>query len=124
MPTDRLTLAKTLIRSGGSIIDALRAIDEGGLRGAMVVDSEERLIGILTDGDIRRALLSGARLEAAVDDFIQRQPLTVPPSASRADVIDLMRAHFASLVPTLDESGRVVGVHLLNEMIEIGRAHV
>ena len=117
MPTDRLTLAKTLIRSGGSIIDALRAIDEGGLRGAMVVDSEERLIGILTDGDIRRALLSGARLEAAVDDFIQRQPLTVPPSASRADVIDLMRAHFASFVPTLDESGRVVGVHLLNEMI-------
>jgi len=117
MPTDRLTLAKALIRSGDAIIDAFRAIDEGGLRGAMVVDSEEHLLGIVTDGDLRRALLSGARLEEAVDDFIQRQPLTVAPSASRADVIDLMRAHFASFVPTLDESGRVVGVHLLNEMI-------
>ena len=83
----------------------------------MVVDTEERLIGILTDGDLRRALLGGARLEEAVDDFIRGQPLTVTPSASRADVIDLMRAHSASFVPTLDESGRVVGVHLLNEMI-------
>ena len=118
MRTDRLTLAKTMIRPGTAIIDAFRAIDQGGLRGAMVVDTEERLIGILTDGDLRRALLGGARLEEAVDDFIRCQPLTVTPSASRADVIDLMRAHSASFVPTLDQSGRVVGVHLLNEMIE------
>ena len=117
MRTDRLTLAKTLIRPGTTLIDAFRAIDQGGLRGALVVDTEERLIGILTDGDLRRALLGGARLEDAVDDFVRSQPLTVTPSASRADVIDLMRAHSASFVPTLDESGRVVGVHLLNEML-------
>ena len=105
------------VRPGGTVLDALRVIDEGGIRGAVEVDSRGRLTGILTDGDIRRALLRGLPLDAPVETLIQRNPLTVSQAARRADVVDLMRSRDVSFVPILDQDGVFVGVHLLNEVI-------
>ena len=117
MPPDRVPLTSLVIRLGDTLLDALRVIEGGGVRGAIVIDDESRLIGIITDGDIRRALLAGETLQSRIDGVIRRDPLTVSRSASRADVVDLMRSRDVSFVPVVDSDGTVSGLHLLNEMI-------
>ena len=82
-----------------------------------MTDDANRLTGIITDGDVRRALLGGENLQSPIDGVIERAPLTVTRSASRADVIDLMRSRDVSLVPVINGEGKVMGLHLLNEMI-------
>ena len=117
MAADRVSLASLTVRLGDSLLDALRVIESGRVRAAIVADGANHLIGIITDGDIRRALLAGRTLESTIDAVLERHPLTVSRSASRADVIDLMRSRDVSFVPIVDNDGKVVGLHLLNEII-------
>lgn len=64
---------------------AMQAIDAGGLKAALIVDSEGKLCGLLTDGDVRRALLEGYSLVDSAHDVINRQPLCIPtPSMTLA----------------------------------------
>ena len=82
-----------------------------------IVDGNKRLIGLVTDGDIRRALLEGYSLDSKILPFTQTKFLAVYQKASRAEVLDLMKARFIEQIPVLDESGEVVGVHLLRQML-------
>jgi len=117
MSSVRTPLADLTIRPGDSILDALGAIEKGHARGAVVISGDSQLIGVVSDGDLRRALLAGYQLGDVVDNFVQPEPLTVSDRTSRADVLDLMRARDVSFVPILDEHGTVTGIHLLNEII-------
>jgi len=117
MASDLISLPSLMVRLDDSLLDALRVIESGRVRAAIVCDDSKHLVGIITDGDIRRALLTGETLESTIDGVVERQPLTVSRSASRADVIDLMRSRDVSFVPIVDNDGKVVGLHLLNEII-------
>jgi dTDP-glucose pyrophosphorylase/CBS domain-containing protein len=97
--------------------DALLAVDLGAVSAALVTNSRNQLLGLITDGDVRRALLSGAELGDSLFPLVQRSPLTVNPLESRLSVLDLMQAHQISVVPVIDEDGILIGVHLLHELI-------
>ena len=105
------------ISLGATIFQALEAIDLGCVEIALVLDSENRLVGILTDGDIRRALLKGATLHCAVDSIVQRNFTAVGPGVSRAEVIDLMQARTIAQIPVVNEKSCLIGLHLLHEVI-------
>ncbi len=100
-----------------TLLDGLGAIERGGCGIAVVEDSTGRLQGLVSDGDIRRALIRGVRLEAPITDIMSRAPLVVTAGASRAHVLDLMRARGVSEVPVVDEDFRIIGLHQLNRMI-------
>lgn len=57
--------------------DVMRIIDRSGLRIAFVVDEEERLVGIITDGDIRRKLLKGLSLKTSVKNIMNKSPMVI-----------------------------------------------
>lgn len=97
--------------------DVLERIDRAGLAVAMLVDADRRLVGLLTDGDVRRAILSGAPLDAPAEKFATRQPHVVAAGSSRAHVLDLMRALRIVAVPEVDEHGRVLGLHTLSDVV-------
>ncbi len=99
-----------------SLVDAMRAIDRGGTEIALVVD-DARLVGVLTDGDIRRALLSGASMDTPLAGFISPRFISVAAEAPRAQVLDTMQALAISQIPIVDENGRLVGLHLLREIL-------
>ena len=87
---------------GATILEALRAIDAGGEAITFVVDTGDRVIGTLTDGDIRRAILRGASLEDRVLLQVMRRDFTaVTPQDGRAEVLDLMRARQIERIPVL-----------------------
>ena len=85
----------------------------------LVVDDRDRLHGILTDGDIRRALLAGGALDSPLAPYVNRDCFTVGEGAGRADVLELMQARQIAQVPVVDPEHRVTGLHLLHEMMAV-----
>jgi dTDP-glucose pyrophosphorylase len=105
---------------GATIRDSVVAIQDGGANISLAVDNVGVLVGIVTDGDVRRALLAGRQLTDPVDDFIQRNPFTVRPEESRTSILDLMQARGLSQVPVVDKRGALVGLHLMRELLGQG----
>jgi dTDP-glucose pyrophosphorylase len=103
--------------NGANIRESIVAIQDGGANIALAVNNSGVLVGIVTDGDVRRALLDGYDLSDSVEQFIQREPFTVGPSVSRTSVLDLMQARGMSQVPVVDEHGILLGLHLLRELL-------
>ena len=66
-------IEKTKLVIGSTIKDALKTISKGGLKIAMVVDNKDRLIGTLSDGDIRRGLLKGMDLNSPIKSLISKK---------------------------------------------------
>lgn len=114
-PDDRL--ATICVPEGATIRDAMVAIDRGGVEIALVVDAGGRLLGTVSDGDVRRALLGGAGLDEPVEPLSNKGFRWVPMEAGRAEVLDLMQACAISQVPALGRDGRVRALHLLREIV-------
>jgi dTDP-glucose pyrophosphorylase len=110
-------LLRCKVSVAGTIADGLRALEESAAEIALVVDDRDHLFGTLTDGDVRRALLAGASLNAPIDGFYHRDFTAVSAGAGRAEVMDLMRARRIAQIPIIDEQQRLIGLHLLHEII-------
>jgi dTDP-glucose pyrophosphorylase len=105
------------VAPAASIRDALTAIDDGAAGICLVVDADGGLVGVVTDGDIRRALLRGAGLESPIDPLVTTSPYLVDAATSRAHVLDLMRAVKVNEVPVVDSAGRLTGLHTLSAIV-------
>ncbi len=92
-------------------------IDRGKVRLALHFGQELRLLGLLTEGDVRRAILSGAALEDPVETFLRKDFVWVKPADSRHQVLDLMQGRRIKQVPVLNQSRQLVGLHLLDSMV-------
>lgn len=99
------------------LVDALWSLEKSGIEITLIVDDEDRLVGTLTDGDVRRALLRGASLDSPLAPSMQRNFTAVGPSAGRAEVLDLMQARTLSQIPIVAKDGKLLGVHLLHEVL-------
>jgi dTDP-glucose pyrophosphorylase len=102
-----------------TVADAMRSLEESGSQIVLVVDDRDRLVGTLTDGDLRRALLAGASLTSPLEPHVNRDFFTVSPEARRADVLELMQARHIAQVPVVDAQRRVAGLHLLHELVTV-----
>lgn len=110
-------LENATIPQTGTIRDAMLAIERSGLEIALVVDEARKLVGILTDGDIRRALLKGTSMSDGVAGHLQRNYTSVGKRAGRTEVIDLMQALAIPQIPVVDTDGTLVALHSLRELI-------
>ncbi len=100
-----------------SLREVAQVIDRLASSLCILVDDEQRLQGVVTDGDLRRALLAGARLDDPALPHATRSPQVVDAGSPRALVLDLMRSLRISAVPEVDASRRVVGLHTLSDVV-------
>lgn len=100
-----------------SIRQALEVVDRSASLVCLLVDEHDRLAGLLTDGDLRRAVLRGVPLDAPALDHATTSPHTVEAGSPRALVLDLMQALRISAVPEVTGEGRVVGLHTLSDIV-------
>lgn len=110
---------KTLIRPDATLRDALKAIDASGAGIALVVDGEGRLIGALSDGDLRRALIRGANLEDAAASAANLTPVSIGDSQDRAAVLAMLRSTSVRQLPVVDPTGRVAGLITASDFLDI-----
>ncbi len=115
-PADKLPINSNItIKSDEPLIAAVRAIECSRRRIAVVVDAEHRLLGTLTDGDIRRCLLGGGSLETPVSQAMNASPLVSEEGASAGYLLDLMRKRNVMALPIVDGDGRFKRlVHLID----------
>jgi dTDP-glucose pyrophosphorylase/predicted transcriptional regulator len=108
-----VTMDKYSISPYSSILDALRAIDDSAIAVAVVCEEDGTALGVLTDGNLRRALIGGADLLSSIEPYVSRDFISV----ARSDVLELMQAHLIEQVPILDDSRKLIGIHTLHSIL-------
>ncbi len=98
-----------VIRSNSNIIDAFKVIDANRLGFAVVLDEDCVVLGVVTDGDLRRALIEGHTTESLVGEVCNRNAKYVSVSDDLFAVIDIFKNQAIKFLPIIDEGG-----HLLN----------
>lgn len=104
-----------LIKPDQPIRDALQLIDSESLRIALVVDSDLHLLGVVTDGDIRRGLLRNLTLASPVSMVMNTKPLTAELGSARKDLVRFMEKEQLLAIPLM-ESNRVAGLETLQRV--------
>jgi len=109
---------RTLIQSGTSIRDAIAVVDSGSAQICLVVDKQNRLLGTLTDGDIRRAILRSISFERPVSEILNADPYTTSVDDDKRDMLRIMRSNDIHQLPVVDQNNSVVGLVLLADLLD------
>lgn len=108
---------RTLIAPDTRLRDALEVIDKAGSQIALVVDADRHLLGTLSDGDMRRALLRGLSLGDRVDTAMHRNPAVASQGEDLQAVAAQTRRLGLHQMPLVDGDHRVVGLMLLDDIM-------
>lgn len=97
--------------------DTIVAIDNSAMQIALIVDQGEHLLGTVTDGDIRRAILKGITLDDTVDTLMNPGPVIARADDSRDTILSIMQRHSIHHLPVVDQHNRLVGVEMLDDIL-------
>lgn len=108
---------RVLISPAVPLRDALEKIDKAGSRMVLVVDEARHLLGSLSDGDVRRALLRGATLTDPVSSAMHVGPTTADTSEGRQAILARMRKLGLYQMPIVDSDNVVVGMETVDDLL-------
>jgi dTDP-glucose pyrophosphorylase len=100
------------------IIDALHIIDKSSKQIAIVVDKKQKLLGTLSDGDIRRAILKKIPLTDTIKDIYYKTPTVANINDSKDEIVNLCITKKIHQIPIVDNNGNLVGLEILDEVID------
>jgi arabinose-5-phosphate isomerase len=104
-----------------SLRDALFAITRARAGAAAVIGADGRLAGIITDGDIRRAVLADDHaLSRRADDVMTRDPKLAGPDEPAIEALRLMKEYKIGDMPVVDADRRLLGMLNLKDMLDLG----
>ena len=106
-----------LVAPHASVREALRCIDQGGAQIALVVDESRRLLGTLSDGDVRRALLAGHTLDSKAVEVMHGTPMVARADDPRRSIFAKIRRYGLHQLPVVDAERRVVGLETIDDLI-------
>ena len=114
------------VSPASKIHDVMEQLNQSLVGISLVVDEDREtlLLGTVTDGDIRRALLKGLTLDAPIREAMSRNPIVAPDGLPGSALLTLMKANSIRHLPIVDEAGRLIGLEYLdlttaNDKIEI-----
>lgn len=96
--------------------DAVQVINNASLRFALVVDEHRKILGTVTDGDIRRGLIQQLGMNTPVSEVMNRSPITVNADMRREEMVRLMQEKDILQLPIVDSDRVVVGVEFLQKL--------
>lgn len=106
-----------LVSSSMTLRQTIEAITASSLQIALVVDENNKLLGTVTDGDIRKTILAGKDLNITAAEAMRKSPTTSSASTPRTVIIKLMREKRIHQMPILNESGQVVDVLTVDDLL-------
>jgi len=106
-----------LVSPLSNIEEVLKVIDSEALQLALVVDLDNSLLGTVTDGDIRRALINDLPLSSPISEIMFRTPTVVNFNTSKSKILELMNAKQLHSIPIL-EDGIVVGLETIHHLTQ------
>lgn len=109
---------RALVSPGTTLGEAIEVLDREALRIALVVDDKQRLLGTLTDGDVRRALLGKQTLDATVEAIMFRHPKVAHREWSKARMLAWMEQHDLLQLPIVDDDHTLIGLETLHGLLQ------
>ncbi|KZR61078.1 nucleotidyltransferase family protein [Prochlorococcus sp. MIT 1306] len=103
---------KITVSESDSFNSSLQVINKGGYQLALVRGDDGKLAGMVTDSDIRKALLNGVNLDSPIRKVMNTSPLIVSPNLDDNEAINLMQLNHFFHLPIVDALGMLVGVHV------------
>jgi arabinose-5-phosphate isomerase len=114
-----------VIGQSAPLREAVVMLVESRLGGVNIVNEDGKLTGVLTDGDLKRIMISddNSPLDHHAGDVMTKNPTTISLQSSAAEAIDIMenRELQLSILPVVDDSGKPVGILRLHDVI---RSHL
>lgn len=99
------------------IVVAMAQLDKAGTGALLLCNRNQELIGLLTDGDIRRAILQSLPMDGPCLNIASRTPVTVPAPITHAEALRLMNTHDINHLPVIDTAGRVQQFLLRKDLV-------
>ena len=115
--TNQLDLWRdSIVKVNTPIKIAIERLNKVGIKIALVLDENFRLLGTISDGDFRRGMLSGLTLEDTVEKIMNKNPRTVNEGTSRLEILKLMNDTKILQIPIVDRNNFVIGLHLWDDI--------
>ncbi|PNK61589.1 KpsF/GutQ family sugar-phosphate isomerase [Psychrobacter sp. FDAARGOS_221] len=114
------SLSLPIVSADTSLHQALFVMTNGRLGMAVVVDDEQRVVGIFTDGDLRRALEKHIDLDTAMADIMTANPKQVSKEMRASDALSLMNEKAISQLLIVDDKQRLEGVITIHDLLQAG----
>lgn len=110
------------VQTGASMTQALTCMDVHRLGAVFILDSADKLIGILTDGDVRHWIANGGGTTdtLSVDEVMTRSPRHLSPDSYLYDALNLMEKYEITVLPILGEKGCLKGLLHLHDILGKG----
>lgn len=109
------------VSEGTPMTEAVVYVDRGGLGAILVLNRRHKLSGIITDGDIRRMVVSGRKIaELAVEDVMTKNPRTQEDSAPTYEALNIMEQHQITVLPIVNSDREVKGILHLHDILGKG----
>lgn len=112
---------KALIPSTASFRNAIEIIDAAAIQAGFVIDDQRCLLGMLTDGTIRRAILDGVSMEENVKKIMFTNFKYASFDDTKEDILNIMKREEIRHIPVLDEHGVIHGLKVLIDLLEAKR---
>lgn len=109
------------IYSNATIKEALDKINVGGLSIAVVVDATKKVVGTLTDGDIRRGLLSGLTLDDPIQTIYNTNPTLANCNEAKEKIIQKAISKMLYQIPIVDNEGKLTDIEDLATLLRVNK---
>ena len=106
------------LKQNATIKEALGIIDSGAMQIALVVDDNDKLLGTLTDGDIRRGILRGLDLDSSIETIVFKEPAIAKISSTKEEILKIALSKKLHQIPIVDDNGIVLDLKEIEELVE------
>ena len=106
------------LKQNATIKEALSIIDSGAMQIALVVDDNDKLLGTLTDGDIRRGILKGLDLDSSIETIVFKEPAIAKISSTKEEILKIALSKKLHQIPIVDDNGIVLDLKEIEELVE------
>lgn len=107
-----------ILKENSTIKEALKIIDSGAMKIALIVDEKSRLIGTLSDGDIRRGFLNNLHLEDSIESIIFKNPTVCSIDDTKEKVLEVALAKKVYQMPIVNNDGVLLGIEEVDNLIK------
>ena len=107
-----------ILKENSTIKEALKIIDSGAMKIALIVDEKKRLIGTLSDGDIRRGFLNNLHLEDSIESIIFKNPTVCSIDDTKEKILEVALAKKVYQMPIINDDGILLGIEEVDNLIK------
>ncbi len=116
-----MTFKKLLIKNNSSILQVIDKLNNTGEKTLIVVDNKNRLLGTISDGDIRRHIKKEKNLKISIKNIFNNKPYTCSINYKRDDLISIFKTKKYDLIPITNKNNKVVDVILWSSFLKLGK---